>query len=65
MSKYTLDMDFSLLNGPKAHNWIRRFRDMADSAFSGKDNRSRLLGNLLIIEQYVNTLKIGLSADGK
>jgi len=65
MSKYTLDMDFSLLNGPKAHNWIRRFRDMADSAFAGKDNRSRLLGNLLIIEQYVNTLKIGLSADGK
>lgn len=65
MAKYTLDTDFSLLNGPKAHNWILRFRNMADTAFAGKDNRSRLLGNLLIIEQYVNTLKKGLSADGK
>lgn len=65
MAKYTLDTDFSLLNGPKAHNWILRFRDMANTAFAGKDNRARLLENLLIIEQYVNTLKKGLSADGE
>ncbi len=65
MAKYTLDTEFSLLNGPKAHNWILRFRSMADAAFAGKDDRSRLLGNLLIMEQYVNTLKKGLSADGK
>lgn len=65
MGKHTLDTDFSALNGPKAHNWILKFRDMADSAFADRDNRSRLLGSLLIIEQYVHTLREGLSADGK
>lgn len=65
MGKYTLDMDFSSLNGPKAHNWILKFRDLADTAFDGKDNRARLLGNLLIIELYVHTLESGLSAEGR
>lgn len=65
IAKYTLETEFSLLNSPKAHNWILRFRNMADTAFAGKDNRSRLVGNLLIIEQYVNTLRKGLSADGR
>lgn len=35
MGKYTLDTDFSLLNGPKAHNWILRFRDIAGAACWG------------------------------
>lgn len=64
MGKYTLDTDFSLLNGPKAHNWILRFRDIAGAAFAGRDNRCRLPGNLLILDQYVNTLKLGLTASG-
>lgn len=38
---------------------------MADSAFADQGNRSRLLGSLLIIEQYVHTLQRGLSAGGK
>ena len=30
--KYTLDTDFSSLNGPKAANWIMGFQDMAEDA---------------------------------
>lgn len=65
MSKYSLDTDFSSLNGPKANNWILRFRDIAETAFKNSDTRSRLLGNLLVIERYVHTLQQGLSFKGK
>lgn len=65
MSKYSLDTDFSALNGPKANNWILRFRDIAETAFKNSDTRSRLLGNLLVIERYVHTLQQGLSFKGK
>ena len=65
MSKYTLDMDFSSLNRPKAYNWILRFRDIAETAFQNSDTCSRLLGNLLVIERYVHTLQQGLLIKGK
>ena len=62
--KYTLDTDFSALNGPKAANWLRNFRDMTESAFAGRDNRTRLLGNLLVIELCAHTLHQGLKEEG-
>lgn len=37
--KYTLDMDFSALEGTKAVNWVNRFRDMLEDTFSGSDSR--------------------------
>ena len=64
MSKYTLDTDFSALSGQKANNWILKFRGIAETAFKNSDNRSRLLGNLLVIERYVHTLQQGLSVTG-
>ena len=33
--KYTLDMDFSALEGAKAVNWVDRFQDILEDAFSG------------------------------
>ena len=47
--KYTLDTDFSSLNGPKAANWIIGFQDMPENAFADSSSHSRLLGNLLNI----------------
>lgn len=63
--KYTLDTDFAALNGPKAANWMLKFRDMADAAFAGKGNQARLLANLLVLEPYVHTLRQGLEARGR
>ena len=40
--KYTLDTDFSSLNGPKAANWIMGFQDMAEDAFADSNSHSRL-----------------------
>lgn len=63
--KYTLDTDFSTLNGPKAANWLRSFVDLTESAFTGCDSCSRLLGNLLVMELCAYTLRQGLDAQGK
>lgn len=63
--KYTLDTDFSTLNGPKAANWLRSFADLTESAFTGCDSCSRLLGNLLVMEMCACTLRQGLDGQGK
>lgn len=62
--KYTLNTDFSSLNGPKAANWIMDFQDMAEDAFADSSH-SRLLGNLLILESYVHTLRQSLADRGR
>ena len=63
--KYTLDTDFSSLNGPKAANWIMGFQDMAEDAFADSNSHSRLLGNLLILEPYLHTIRQGLADRGR
>lgn len=63
--KYTLDTDFSSLNGPKASNWIMGFQDMACDAFADSNSHLRLLGNLLILEPYLHTLRQGLADKGR
>lgn len=63
--KYTLDTDFSSLNGPKAVNWIIGFQDMTEDAFADSSSHSRLLGNLLILEPYLHTIRQGLADRGR
>ena len=63
--KYTLNTDFSSLNGPKAANWIMGFQDMAEDAFADSGSHLRLLGNLLILEPYIHTLRQGLADTGR
>lgn len=63
--KYTLATDFSSLSSAQAGSWVAGFRDMAEGFFSDSDNSRRLLGNLLLMEQYAHTLSHGLSASGK
>ncbi len=63
--KYTLDTDFSSLNGPKAANWMMDFQDIAHDAFADSSNHTRLLGNLLILEPYMHTLRQGLADQGR
>lgn len=63
--KYTLDTDFSSLDGPKAANWMMDFQDMAHDAFADSSSHTRLLGNLLILEPYMHTLRQGLVDQGR
>ena len=63
--KYALDTDFSSLNGPKAANWMMDFQDMIEDAFADSSSHTRLLGNLLILEPYMHTLRQGLADQGR
>ena len=56
-----LDTDFSSLNVSQAEEWIRNFYKTAEAAFAGMDDCPRLLGNLLVIERFVNTVRRGLA----
>ena len=63
--KYTLDTDFSSLNGPKAANWMMDFQDIVEDAFTDSSSHSRLLGNLLILEPYLHTIRQGMAGRGR
>ena len=65
MEKFTLDTDFSTLSGSQTNEWILGFREMTKEAFAESDDRIRLLGNLLIMEQYIHTLRQGLAANSE
>ena len=65
MKKYALDTNFSLLNSSQANEWLSKFLEIAEIAFKDSNNNIRLLGNLLVLERYVNTLRQGLAAKGK
>lgn len=65
MEKFTIYTDFSLLNVSQADKWMLGFDSMVESAFQESSEHSRLLGNLLIIEQYAHTLRQGLSVEGE
>lgn len=62
MGKYTLDTDYSKLNSPEAEKWLKEFSDNVELWFNGKDNDAKILGNLLIFEAFINTVKEGLKA---
>ena len=50
---------------PEFKAWPENFGRWAEEAFEGCDNGRRLLGNLLVLRRYVNTLRQGLERKGK
>lgn len=63
MGSLTLDTDFTTLNEKESKEWILNFREMVQEAFAESDNRTCLLGNLLVLEEYVHTIGDGLEND--
>lgn len=60
MSKCTFFSDFSALNRKDAGSWVADCSKLADEALKNSSNKTRLLGNLLVLEQYFHTLELGL-----
>lgn len=63
MGEYTLKTNFAALEEPQANEYLIDFRKIVERAFEHSDNRLRLLGNLLILERYCNTVQQGLAAN--
>lgn len=57
--------DFSTFSGEQVNQWLLEFGTMVEQAFAKEDQRRRLLGNLLILEPYVHTLRQGLEQKGE
>ena len=65
MAEYTIFTDFKSLSRKNAGDWVSNCSVLANEAFRNSSNKTRLLGNLLILEQYFNTLKQGLKENGE
>lgn len=65
MPAYTLWTDFSSLSGREGSDWLGDLYRMAEDAFRDSDDKHRLLGNLLVLERYRNTVCQGLAKRGE
>ena len=60
MQEYTLKTKFAALEVPQAIEYLMDFGKIIEKAFEYRDSRPRLLGNLLVLECYCNTVQRGL-----
>ena len=60
MQEYTLKTKFAALEVPQAIEYLMDFGKIIEKAFEYRDSRPRLLGNLLVLERYCNTVQLGL-----
>ena len=65
MDAHTLFCDFASLSRKNAGDWVSNCSKLADKAFKNSSNQTRLLGNLLVLEQYMHTLEQGLQENGE
>ena len=65
MEIFTLDTDPIALDEVQVKSWLRKFRNLVENAFVNCNNEQRILGNLLVLTRYRNTLQQGLSWEGK
>ena len=57
--------DFSALEGAQTGEWLLNFTAAANRAFADRDDRVRLLANLLVLERFINTLSQGLAESNR
>ncbi len=60
IEEYTLKTNFAALKVPQANEYLMDFGKIIEKAFEYSDSRPRLLGNLLVLERYCNTVQQGL-----
>lgn len=65
MAEYKIFADFTSLNRKDASDWVSNCSVLVNEAYRNSSNQTRILGNLLILEQYFNTLKQGLNENGE
>lgn len=65
MGNFTIDTDLAALDGAQTKAWLESFGNMIENAFIDCSNEQRLLGNLLVLVRYCNTLQQGLTGSGK
>ena len=64
MEEYTLKTNFAALEDAQANEYLMDFGQIIEKAFEHSDSRMRLLGNLLVLKRYCNTVRQGLAGQG-
>lgn len=64
MQEYTLKTKFAALDVPQAIEYLMDFGKIIEKAFEYRGSRPRLLGNLLVLERYCNTVQLGGAPEG-
>lgn len=64
MGEYTLKTNLAALEDAQANEYLMDFGQIIEKAFEHSDSRMRLLGNLLVLERYCNTVRQGLAGQG-
>ncbi len=64
MEEYTLKTNFAALEDAQANEYLMDLGQIIEKAFEYSDSRPRLLGNLLVLERYCNTVRQGLAGQG-
>lgn len=65
MPEHIFQIDIASIINSQTDDWSRKWTMEMENAFKNSDNHLRLLANLLVMEQYINTLRQGLAASGK
>ncbi len=58
--EFSLNTDFSKLDSQSAHKFMTAFTDIADNAFCDRDEKCRLLGNLLLMSRFLNAVRLAM-----
>lgn len=61
MEEYAVFTDFTTLSKKQANDWVEHCSALAEEAFRNYSDSTRLLGNLLILEQYYHTICQGMA----
>jgi len=61
---FSLDTDFSKLDSESAHKFMADFCDTAYAAFSGRDEKCKILGNLLLMARFINAVRLAMDTNG-
>lgn len=64
MQEYTLKTNFAALEDAQANEYLMDFGKIIEKEFEYSDSRLCLLGNLLVLERYCNTVRQGLAGHG-
>lgn len=65
MKELTIFSDFATYNKKEAGEWVSNCSQLAKEAFQNQSDEVRLLGNLLVLEQYFHTYEQGLEENGQ
>ncbi len=62
--EFSLNTDFSKLDSQSANKFMTAFTDIADDAFCDRDEKCRLLADMLLMSRFLNAVRLAMETQG-